>query len=250
MSNLSIEEIHNEKTGKVSDKWSSYLPLYDEFFKEFRTKRISLLEIGVQNGGSLETWMTYFINAFAIVGCDIDKKCMNLQYEDKRVYVVVGDVNNIDTTTNILKISSNFDLIIDDGSHMSNDILNSFLIYFPFIRPGGLYVIEDAHTLYMNGAGGGVLNEISAYYFFKKLVDVISIQFWGNELSIDVYFRTFFPVGLMPLFIKEGWIESIEFRNSMIIIRKSLDATHEKLGSRLITGNIAQVNNEVLKIRK
>jgi hypothetical protein len=54
----------------------------------------------------------------------------------------------------------------------------------------------------------------------------------------------------MPLFIKEGWVESIEFRNSMIIIRKSLDATHEKLGNRLITGNIAQVNNEVLKIRK
>lgn len=30
MSKLSIEEIHKQNIGKVSDKWSSYLPVYDE----------------------------------------------------------------------------------------------------------------------------------------------------------------------------------------------------------------------------
>jgi hypothetical protein len=54
----------------------------------------------------------------------------------------------------------------------------------------------------------------------------------------------------MPLFLRDGWVESIEFRNSMIVIRKSQVATHEKLGDRIITGSSAQVNDEVLKLLK
>jgi hypothetical protein len=163
---------------------------------------------------------------------------------------VVGDANQTHTINTIKNICSNFEIVIDDGSHQSNDILNCFFIYFPFVKPGGLYVIEDTHTLYKNDFGGGILNEFSAYSFFKKLIDVINIQFWGNELSIEVYFRTFFPLGQMPLFLRDGWVESVEFRNSMIVIRKSQVATHEKLGDRIITGSSAQVNDEVLKLLK
>jgi len=250
MSKLSVEQIHREKTGKVSDKWASYLPFYDELFEKYRTQKLSLLEIGIQNGGSLETWKTFFVDASVIIGCDIDERCGNLQYDDSRVSVVVGDANQTHTINTIKNICSNFEIVIDDGSHQSNDILNSFFIYFPFVKPGGLYVIEDTHTLYMNDYGGGILNEFSAYSFFKKLIDVINIQFWGNELPIDVYFRTFFPLGQMPLFLRDGWVESIEFRNSMIVIRKSQVATHEKLGDRIITGSSAQVNDEILKLLK
>jgi hypothetical protein len=118
------------------------------------------------------------------------------------------------------------------------------------VKPGGLYVIEDTHTLYMNNFGGGVLNEFSAYSFFKKLIDLINIQFWGSELSLDVYFRTFFQLGEMPEFLREGWIESVEFRNSVIVIRKSLFATHDKLGERVVTGVEALVDQGPLNILK
>ncbi len=47
----------------------------------------------------------------------------------------------------------------------------------------------------------------------------------------------------IPLFIKEGWVESIEFRNSMIIIKKSVVGEIEKLGDRVITGVDAQVKD-------
>lgn len=249
MSNLSIEQIHKQKTGKVSDKWASYLPIYDELFEKFRTQNLNLLEIGVQNGGSLETWKTFFSSANVLIGCDIDEKCGSLQYDESRIHVVVGDANQAGTVNKITEICNNFDIIIDDGSHTSNDILNSFFIYFSMLKPGGIFVIEDTHTLYMNDWGGGILNDFSPYSFFKKLIDVINIQFWGNELPIDVYFRTFFPLGQMPDFIKEGWVDSIEFRNSIIVIKKSLAATHEKLGERIITGSTAHVNDGPVKIR-
>ena len=130
-----------------------------------------------------------------------------------------------------------------DGSHQNNDIISSFLLYFPLVKPGGLYVIEDTHTLYLNRWGGGILNEFSAYSFFKKLIDVINIEFWSDQISIDVYFRTFFSLEQMPSFIKQGWIESIEFRNSMVIIRKSKVGKSDKLGDRIITGRVAQVDD-------
>lgn len=247
MNSLSIEQIHKQNSGKVSDKWASYLPFYDLLFGKYRDQNLNLLEIGVQNGGSLETWKTYFDNAKVLIGCDKNEQCSSLQYDDARVHVVVGDATDSVTVGEIQKICETFDIIIDDGSHLSNDILNNFLIYFPMVKPGGLFVIEDTHTLYMNDWGGGVLNEFSSYSFFKKLIDVINIQFWGGELPVDVYFRTFFPLGQMPAFIKEGWIESIEFRNSIIVIRKSETATHDKLGERIVTGSSAQVNDSFVR---
>ena len=94
------------------------------------------------------------------------------------------------------------------------------------------------------------MNEIGAYSFFKKIIDVINFQFWKDDLQIDAYFRTFFPLGQMPPFIKEGWIESIEFKNSIIVIRKSAAATHEKLGARIVSGNVAKVDDQILRFSK
>ena len=72
----SIETLHRQKkTGKVSDKWDSYLPVYDRLFALRKDDAIDLLEIGVQNGGSLEIMSQFFINAKRLVGCDIDPRC-------------------------------------------------------------------------------------------------------------------------------------------------------------------------------
>ena len=57
-----------------------------------------------------------------------------------------------------------------------------------------------------------------------------------QDININHYLSTFFPKNI-PLFIKQGWIESIEFRNSTITINKSLKPGHKKLGQRKVTGN-------------
>ncbi|SNX28928.1 Methyltransferase domain-containing protein [Polynucleobacter meluiroseus] len=239
-----IKQLHLEKTGKLSDKWESYLSYYDDLFLCLCDAPITLLEIGIQNGGSLDTWAKFFPNAQAIVGCDIDEKCNSLVYDDPKIHVVVGDANSEAANTKIRKISSEFDIIIDDGSHISSDILNSFLIYFPLVRPGGIYVVEDAHTLYDNSFGGGILNEFSALTFFKKLVDMVSYQFWARELTPSTLLFTYFEGHSIPPFISEGWIDSIEFRNSIITIKKAKQPGHEKLGKRIITGTELTVKDE------
>jgi len=241
MKKLSIEWLHRTKSGKVSDKWESYLPYYDFLFFPLHDRAIDMLEIGVQNGGSLDTWSQYFENGRNFIGCDIDTDCAQLSYDDPRIKIVVGDANAAPAFQTIKNICPDFDIIIDDGSHKSLDILNSFVNYFPLVKPGGIYVVEDTHTLYSSQFGGSILNEYSAYAFFKRLIDVINFQFWRDDLAIKTYFSTFFPDGNTPSFIADGWIESIDFRNSIITIIKSHKADHEKLGARVIAGASAQV---------
>lgn len=243
MSNETIRALHTNKIGKVSDKWNSYLDYYDEALASIKNQNISMLEVGVQNGGSLETWSSYFKNGQSFIGCDIDPNCAHLKYEDPRINIVIGDVNSQDAYNKITAINSSFDLIIDDGSHQSIDIINAFINYFALVKPGGRYIIEDSHCLYMKDFGGGLLNEYSAQYFFKKLTDVVSYQWWKSDSSIDVYLQTFFTKQDVPSFITEGWIESVEFRNSIITIRKSKHAGHDKLGKRIISGSDTLVQN-------
>jgi SAM-dependent methyltransferase len=233
-------QIHNSKNGKVSDKWESYLGFYDDLFKKQRNDRLSILEIGIQNGGSLETYAEYFHNHEILIGCDINEDCKKLRFNSDKIKVIVGDANSEITYNKISKIKNSFDFIIDDGSHISVDILNSFIRYFPMVNPGGFYLIEDTHTLYNKKFGGGLLNELSAYNFFKKLIDIINFQWWDNSIEIDAYLSTFLPKKV-PNFILEGWIDSIEFRNSIITIKKAKKPGHDKLGERTIKGTEAIV---------
>ena len=250
MSNNSIKEIHIQKTGKVSDKWSSYLDYYDTVFFSRKNESINLLEIGVQNGGSLETWAEYFKNAKNIIGCDIDEKCKSLLFDDERIKLVVSDIKTEYAYKEINKYCDNFDIIIDDGSHFSKDILITFVNFFPILNPGGIYIVEDTHTLYWQSWGGERTNKYNAYIFFKKIIDMINYQFWSSESSVDSLFRDFFVQNHIPSFILNGWIESIEFRNSLITITKAKNPTNNGLGERLVTGNKAIVHNNVLKHQK
>ena len=234
--NKTFADIHLEKKGKASDKWESYLSYYDKIFLPLKQNNISLLEIGIQNGGSLETYLEYFKNAKNIIGCDKKQKCSLLKYSDPKINLVIGDINSNEVYQKIQKISDSYDIIIDDGSHISTDIIISFLKYFPLLRKGGIYIIEDTHTLYSKKYGGGLFNQNSAINFFKLLVEILNYEFWKNDINISNYLSTFFPREL-PKFIDEGWIESIEFRNSIITITKSIKSGHNKLGKKIVAGS-------------
>lgn len=243
-----LAELHADNNGKVSDKWEIFVSIYERIFKELRNSKVKILEIGVQNGGSLEVWSKYFKHANLILGCDIDPMCGILKYRDQRITVLVGDATAEQTRQRILAHSNEFDIIIDDGSHQSRDVLNAFLLYFPMLNPGGIFVVEDTHTLYWDEFGGGLRRKDSVKEFFKDLTDVINYEHWRDDVRINDFISSSFDLQ-STAFIADGWVESIEFYNSMIVIKKSLQPTHGKVGRRLITGTDALVNAAPLHLK-
>ncbi len=119
---LDFLKIFLSHTGKVSSKFEAYLPIYERVFSFYKNQAINLLEIGVQNGGSLEIYDKYFNNPNSIIGCDIDPKCSQLTFTSEAVKVVDGNAQDKNIQYEVQKISPNFDIILDDGSHLSNDI--------------------------------------------------------------------------------------------------------------------------------
>ena len=251
---LDLKEIHIRNRGYVSDKWASYLDVYDEIFANKRNKeRLTLLEIGVQNGGSLQTWLTYFTKIKKLIGTDIDPKCSKLKYESNKVEIVIGDINDSLTIEKIKNIENKYDVIIDDGSHLSSDIITTFLNLFKLIKKDGLYIAEDLHCSYWQDFEGGLNKKDSANNFFKKLSDVVNMEHWINQKE-DLYshfgdFPVIKKMHIDDLLLITSLVHSIEFRNSICIIKKKKISSN-LLGKRLITGKKALVNDEVLRVRK
>jgi hypothetical protein len=235
MTPKSFTDLHKNHQGKVSDKWSFYLDQYELLFNPLRDKTISLFEIGIQNGGSLEVWSKYFPRAKVFVGCDIDKKYSKLTFQDPRINLVVGDANQQKIQKEVIQ-KGPFDIVIDDGSHRSGDIIKSFVNYFPHLAENGVYVIEDLHCSYWEHFEGGLFAPYSSMTFFKQLTDLINYEHWG--VSKD-YTEILKGVSVeYDLKLKQNVLEkikSIEFLNSMCVIRKSSGKTPE-LGLRVVSG--------------
>lgn len=134
-------------TDKQSEGHHSYAAAYADALRPFRSKPIKLLEIGVYKGASLLSWRAYFPRA-SIVGIDIIPKP---EMARGRVRIYQGDQGSAADLDRVCADEAPFDIIIDDGSHLSRHQLFSFYHLFPHLREGGIYVIEDVQTSYWRG---------------------------------------------------------------------------------------------------
>jgi O-antigen biosynthesis protein len=236
-----LHELHANHTGKMSDKWSVYLDEYDRLFASIWDRPVRLLEIGVQNGGSLDIWSQFFPKAQAIVGCDINPDCGRLTYDDPRIGIIVGDANDPQTQQLILQRSGKFDIVIDDGSHLSSDIIKTFALYFPYLAEGGTFIAEDLHCSYWGKFEGGLYYPYSSMMFFKRLADVINHEHWGVPKARSEILRGI--SGKYGCELAEetlASVHSVEFINSMCVVRKS-PAAKNGLGLRIISGSLELV---------
>ncbi len=240
-----LAQLYSEHKGKVSDKWTRYFSEYDTLFEEFRDRSVRMLEIGVQNGGGLEIWARYFRNGLKFIGCDIDPNCAALRFDDPRIELVIGDANDDSTQKEILSHSPELDIVIDDGSHWSGDIVRSFLRYFSNLVDGGVYVVEDLHTSYWKEYEGGLFDPFSSITFFKRLIDIVNSEHWGVErppADILAGFQEKYGVRVTAEILQH--IHSIKFTNSLCVIMKSRSSDN-KLGRRFVVGDVAAVKSDL-----
>lgn len=188
----------------TSKNISGFIELYDFFLKDFKDKKINILEIGVDNGDSLRVWSEYFTQA-SICGIDIVKKDFTIP----RVNILCGDQTDPKFLNSIIKEYKKFDIIIDDGSHISKDIIFTFKHLFNYLNNNGLYIIEDLQTSYITRYGGSRLNlnkKRTSMNFIKKLAD---------SVNYEQYDRPFFKK--TPY---DGLIKSVNFFQNIVFIKK------------------------------
>jgi len=138
---------------KLTLKWLHYFPVYEKHFKRFVNQSVNFWEIGVYKGGSLQMWKRYLGPFAKIVGIDIDPECK--QHEEDQISICIGDQSDTQFLQKILYKHGRPDVVLDDGSHMMQDVCETFNFLYDKVSKNGVYCVEDLHTAYWSQYGGG-----------------------------------------------------------------------------------------------
>jgi hypothetical protein len=126
------------------------MPFILAFYKRLLTgldrEPQSIMEIGVKGGGSTAFWKALFPRA-SVVGVDIKlRRWLQAQPSADGVVYLQGDQTDIAFLEESAAKYGPFDVVIDDGSHVTDHVASTLKCLLPHVRPGGLYVIEDTHS--------------------------------------------------------------------------------------------------------
>lgn len=121
------------RTDKITH---GYLPLYEEHLPE----RIdSLLEIGCYKGNSLRMWRELMPDT-KLTTLDLFEEFKEPK-DIPNLACFKGNQMFQDVLDDVAR-ASNYDVVIDDGSHGSKD---QWMVLDTFLKPGTMVVIEDLH---------------------------------------------------------------------------------------------------------
>jgi glycosyltransferase involved in cell wall biosynthesis len=140
---LTLDQIGLLTGTDKSSRHHGYLDFYDSFLSGIREKAITLLEIGVDKGASINMWANYFGLA-TITGVDINPSA--LAQQSPRITVEIGDQSDKVFLQQMAARRGPFDVIIDDGSHIWDHQIISLHTLFGSVKRGGFYIIEDLQT--------------------------------------------------------------------------------------------------------
>ena len=198
-----ISKLFFEHQGRIIHKWIHYLDIYERHFAPYRNTPVKFLEIGVFKGGSLELWRNYFGMTATIFGIDIDPACAT--YVTPPNQVRIGSQDDAHFLRSVVDEMGTPDIILDDGSHIAKHQSASFDVLFPFLREGGLYVIEDMHTSYWPVPfEGGYRHKGTAIERVKDMIDDMHAWYHNKATSTPA----------------KEWIGAIHIYDSMVVIEK------------------------------
>jgi Methyltransferase domain len=145
-------------------KWEHYFEIYHRHFSRFVGQKVNVLEVGIYSGGSLGMWRSYFGEKSHIYGVDIEEACR--VYENDYTSVFIGDQADRAFWSTFRKSVEGIDIIIDDGGHAPEQQQITLEEMLPHLRPGGVYLCEDVHSVSNRFCGfvTGLASELNGMY--------------------------------------------------------------------------------------
>lgn len=212
-----LEEYFRANQGRLIHKWHHYFDIYHRHFARYRGKPITVLEFGVSQGGSLQMWRHYFGPKARIIGVDINPQCAELGGD--QIEIVIGDQDDRHFLRELAAKVGKVDVLIEDGGHTMTQQIATFEEFWPHIRNGGVLLMEDLHTSYWPGYGGGYQRPGTFIEYAKGLID--QQHAWHSRepeaFKVDEYTRS---------------IRGMHVYDSIIVFDKANvpKPTHERIG--------------------
>lgn len=190
------------------DKWMHYYEAYDRAFSKYRNRPVSILEIGVRGGGSMQMWRDYFSKNgmdVTVYGIDIDPGCK--EHESEKMKIFIGSQEDKEFLEKVKKEIGKMDVIIDDGGHTMNQQIVSLETLWDCLKDDGTYLCEDTCTSYLAEFGGKYKGSNTFIEYSKNLIDYIHAEdSETDELQTNHWFEE---------------VKSLSYYNGMVFIEKS-----------------------------
>lgn len=201
-------------TDNTAHKWHHYIPIYEKYLHRYRDHEVRILEIGVSQGGGLSVLRKYLGERAIIYGIDIDPGCE--KYNGTAGEVRIGSQSDRNFLLSVVEEMGGIDVVIDDGSHQMLDIQISLKTLFSRLNDNGVYLIEDLHTSYWSGWGGGLKSKDNFFCFLKKIFD--GMHHWYHADNSEVPEVTSF-------------LSAVHIYDSMVVFEKN--RTHRPTHSKV-----------------
>jgi len=145
-----------------------FAKFYEKKLKKLKKKTFNMLEIGTWEGASTASFSLYFPKSF-IYGIDRNYR---FKYQSKNIKFLNCNIKKHSDLEEFEKQFRNkkFEVIIDDGSHLLNDMIFSLKFFFKYLDKKGIYVIEDFNApVYFKELNDGKNNELLIQEILKKI---------------------------------------------------------------------------------
>ena len=145
-SNLKLFQIY-KNLKRESLKCDTYFQVYEEMFNKYVGKKITFVEVGVLQGGSLFMWREYFGKDARIIGIDLHPNAKELEKHGFEIYI--GSQSDKNFWRNFYTKVGKIDILLDDGGHVNDQQIVTLSESVNNINDGGI-IIFDTSELHTN----------------------------------------------------------------------------------------------------
>jgi len=234
-----------DNSSSDSCQWEQSFPSYQDLLGKYNTKNkpITLLEIGVQNGCPLELWNKFLPEGSQIYGIGSDSKYEKIKSAENLHYYC-GDASTKEFWEENLQNVS-FDIIIDYGSNVCKNVIDTFKILFlKKLNMDGTYIAEDLETSYWKSHEGGYKEEKSSIEYFKSFVDSLNV----NYLPMRKYLEKDELDNLINYLDNQGQLEILmDIQNELVKI-KELNTYKEHIKKVSFYDSICAIEKHISKL--
>jgi cephalosporin hydroxylase len=127
----------------------SYLNTYEKLLEKYKNKKNNILEIGIGSGGSIKLWNDYFPNSM-IYSVDIEDRilCKEIKNMERiKLFIPSNAYDKNFIKSNFRNKNIIFNIIIDDGPHTLESMINCIELYLELLSDDGILIIEDVKSL-------------------------------------------------------------------------------------------------------